>query len=87
MAEDKEDDIPAIDGEDRSYDPDTPQANRSIQQGGGVGARDLRLQADPTREPGMPEDVKLEAEEPSLSDADRDDADVAEEHSEVGRQP
>ncbi|WP_369057902.1 hypothetical protein ABOZ73_09415 [Caulobacter sp. 73W] len=84
MAEDKN---PQTSGEDRSYDPNTPQANRSIQQGGGVGARDLRLQADPTREPGLPEDIKLEEEEPSLSDADRDEARASEERSEVGRQP
>lgn len=84
MAEDK---TPETYGEDRSYDPDTPQANRSIQQGGGVGARDLRVQADPTREPGLAEGVRLEEQEPSLSDADRDEADAPDERSEVGRQP
>ncbi|MDG2521378.1 hypothetical protein P7B02_07475 [Caulobacter segnis] len=84
MAEDK---TPETYGEDGSYDPTTPQANRSIQQGAGVGARDLRLQADPTREPGLPDDIKLEEEAPSLSDADRDEAQASDERSEVGRQP
>ncbi|WP_164467301.1 hypothetical protein [Caulobacter flavus] len=30
-----------------TYDPSTPEANRAIQQGIGVGARDLAAQRDP----------------------------------------
>ncbi len=29
------------------YDPSTPEVNRNIQQGGGVGARDLARQDEP----------------------------------------
>ena len=36
------------DPEDRSFDPSTPEANRAAQQGLGVGARELKAQADPT---------------------------------------
>ena len=36
------------DPEDRTFDPSTPEANRAAQQGLGVGARELRAQADPT---------------------------------------
>ena len=32
---------------DDIYDPSTPEANRNIQQGGGVGARDLARQDEP----------------------------------------
>ena len=33
---------------DDVYDPTTPEANHNIQQGGGVGARDLARQEEPT---------------------------------------
>ncbi|MBI1685989.1 hypothetical protein [Caulobacter hibisci] len=33
--------------DDAAYDPSTPEANRAIQQGIGVGARDLAAQRDP----------------------------------------
>ncbi|WP_419319278.1 hypothetical protein ACN2C7_00660 [Caulobacter sp. ErkDOM-E] len=33
---------------DDIYDPTTPEANHNIQQGGGVGARDLARQEEPT---------------------------------------
>jgi hypothetical protein len=33
---------------DDTYDPSTVEANRNIQQGGGVGARDLARQEEPT---------------------------------------
>lgn len=36
------------DPEDPPFDPSTPEANRALQQGLGVGARELRAQADPT---------------------------------------
>jgi hypothetical protein len=39
---------PEIDDEDRSYTTSTPEANRSIEQGNGVGARDLAAQREPT---------------------------------------
>jgi hypothetical protein len=32
---------------DDVYDPSTPEANHNIQQGGGVGARDLARQGEP----------------------------------------
>jgi hypothetical protein len=32
---------------DDVYDPSTPEANHNIQQGGGVGARDLAKQGEP----------------------------------------
>ena len=32
---------------DDTYDPSTVEANRNIQQGGGVGARDLAQQEEP----------------------------------------
>jgi hypothetical protein len=32
---------------DDTYDPSTVEANRNIQQGGGVGARDLARQEEP----------------------------------------
>lgn len=34
--------------EDRTFDPSTPETNRSIDQGNGVGARELDRQASPT---------------------------------------
>ena len=36
------------DADGPTYDPSTPAANRNIQQGGGVGARDLARQGEPT---------------------------------------
>ena len=44
---------------DDVYDPSTPEANHNIQQGGGVGARDLAKQGEPTE---------------NVSDDDEDDA-------------
>ena len=41
---------PKIRDEDRTYAPSTPEANRSIEQGNGVGARDLAAQREPTEE-------------------------------------
>lgn len=38
------------DNENRSFDPSTPEANRTRQQGGGMGARELNAQGDPTRD-------------------------------------
>ena len=38
------------DGEDRSFDPSTPEANRTRQQGGGMGQRELSGQGDPDRD-------------------------------------
>lgn len=35
------------DDQDDAFDPDAVDANRSIQKGGGVGARELRKQEDP----------------------------------------
>ena len=36
--------------ENRSFDPTTPQANRSVEQGLGVGQREMDAQRDPSRE-------------------------------------
>ncbi len=40
-------DVTNGDETDNSYDPSTVEANRNIQQGGGVGARDLARQDEP----------------------------------------
>jgi hypothetical protein len=40
-------DVTNGDETDDSYDPSTVEANRNIQQGGGVGARDLARQDEP----------------------------------------
>jgi hypothetical protein len=40
-------DVTNGDEADDSYDPSTVEANRNIQQGGGVGARDLARQEEP----------------------------------------
>jgi hypothetical protein len=42
-----EPDVTNGDEADDAYDPSTPEANRNIQQGGGVGARDLARQEEP----------------------------------------
>lgn len=44
---------------DDVYDPSTPEANHNIQQGGGVGARDLAKQGEPTEI--VPEDDEDDA--------------------------
>ena len=41
-------DVTNDDEADDTYDPSTVEANRNIQQGGGVGARDLARQEEPT---------------------------------------
>lgn len=38
----------AASDDDRTFDPSTPEANRALQQGLGVGAREMKAQADPT---------------------------------------
>jgi hypothetical protein len=43
-----EPDVTNGDDVDHTYDPSTVEANRNIQQGGGVGARDLARQEEPT---------------------------------------
>lgn len=43
-----EPDVTNGDEADDTYDPSTVEANRNIQQGGGVGARDLARQEEPT---------------------------------------
>ncbi|HWU13769.1 MAG TPA: hypothetical protein VN157_07125 [Caulobacter sp.] len=40
-------DVTNGDETDDAYDPSTVEANRNIQQGGGVGARDLARQDEP----------------------------------------
>lgn len=50
------------DRQDAAYDPSTPQANRSIQQGGGAGARDLAAQRDPGEGDAALEDADGEAD-------------------------
>jgi hypothetical protein len=40
-------DVTNGDETDDTYDPSTVEANRNIQQGGGVGARDLARQDEP----------------------------------------
>lgn len=40
-------DVTNGDQADDAYDPSTVEANRNIQQGGGVGARDLARQDEP----------------------------------------
>ena len=40
-------DVTNGDEADDAYDPSTVEANRNIQQGGGVGARDLARQDEP----------------------------------------
>ena len=40
-------DVTNDDEADDTYDPSTVEANRNIQQGGGVGARDLARQDEP----------------------------------------
>ena len=40
-------DVTNGDEADDTYDPSTVEANRNIQQGGGVGARDLARQDEP----------------------------------------
>jgi hypothetical protein len=42
-----EPDVTNGDEVDDTYDPSTVEANRNIQQGGGVGARDLARQDEP----------------------------------------
>ncbi len=42
-----EPDVTNGDEVDNTYDPSTVDANRNIQQGGGVGARDLARQDEP----------------------------------------
>jgi hypothetical protein len=42
-----EPDVTNGDEVDDTYDPSTVEANRNIQQGGGVGARDLARQEEP----------------------------------------
>jgi hypothetical protein len=42
-----EPDVTNDDEVDDTYDPSTAEANRNIQQGGGVGARDLARQDEP----------------------------------------
>ena len=42
-----EPDVTNGDEADDTYDPSTVEANRNIQQGGGVGARDLARQDEP----------------------------------------
>jgi hypothetical protein len=42
-----EPDVTNSDEVDDTYDPSTVEANRNIQQGGGVGARDLARQDEP----------------------------------------
>ncbi|MGR4865909.1 hypothetical protein [Caulobacter sp. LARHSG274] len=42
-----EPDVTNGDEADDAYDPSTVEANRNIQQGGGVGARDLARQDEP----------------------------------------
>ena len=41
-------DVTNGDEDDSVYDPSTVEANRNIEQGGGVGARDLARQREPT---------------------------------------
>lgn len=41
-------DAPKIRDEDRQFETSTPEANRSIEQGNGVGAKELAAQQDPT---------------------------------------
>jgi hypothetical protein len=43
-----EPDVTNGDEVDDTYDPSTVEANRNIQRGGGVGARDLARQEEPT---------------------------------------
>ncbi|KQY26403.1 hypothetical protein ASD21_16915 [Caulobacter sp. Root1455] len=43
-----EPDVTNGDEPDDTYDPSTVEANLNIQQGGGVGARDLARQEEPT---------------------------------------
>lgn len=42
-----EPDVTNGDEDDGAYDPSTVEANRNIQRGGGVGARDLARQDEP----------------------------------------
>jgi hypothetical protein len=43
-------DTPADDAQDRSFHTSTVEANRSIEQGGGIGQEELDAQADPSRD-------------------------------------
>ena len=56
-----EPDVTNGDDVDDTYDPSTVEANRNIQQGGGVGARDLARQEEPT-EIRVPDDDDAPAE-------------------------
>ena len=59
---------PEIEDEDTGFDTSTPEANRSIEQGNGVGARELAAQREPTEEP-IHDPLKTRADE----DADDDE--------------
>lgn len=39
---------PKIRDEDRNFETTTPEANRSVEQGNGIGAKELAAQGDPT---------------------------------------
>jgi hypothetical protein len=56
-------DVTNGDVKDDTYDPSTVEANRNIQQGGGVGARDLARQEEPAEvvTPEDDEDAPTEA--------------------------
>ena len=53
--------------DDSTFETSTPEANRSIEQGGGFGARELAAQRDPTETAEHdPFKEKLEADEDDL---------------------
>lgn len=54
-------DVTNGDEDDGAYDPSTVEANRNIEQGGGVGARDLARQREPS-EIVTPEDDEEQVE-------------------------
>ena len=62
---------PKIRDEDTSFDTSTPEANRSIEQGNGIGARELAAQ----REPGgviTPDEDSDSADDASINAGDED---------------
>jgi hypothetical protein len=63
-----EPDVTNGDEADGAYDPSTVEANRNIQQGGGVGARDLARQDEPA-EIVMPDGDEDEAPAEALGTA------------------
>ena len=60
--------------DDRTFDPNQAEANRTRQQGNGVGQREMDLQSDPTRDQQAP----LAIDTAKLGEGDNAEADWSE---------